>query len=390
MRVATTFLLSSAFGVLSAAAAPVAPPSPPPAPPPSPPSPPRAPIVIPTKGVVVLDGNALGGVNFDENSILFCVYPGDEAITDPTQLGISIAPKTKTLIAGMCCTDATDPEESCRRRPTPSGGKCTDEEMESGKCNEYCVAGKSNDAGDITPMTFSQTSYYCEMLGLGMCKQSCRLTGCFYDGHPVWTDAECPFDAPPPSPLRPPPAPPSLPTPTTIGSLGVAIYDGAAPPPFTPPSAPAPPFYVGPPELFCLWPDDGSVTSWPSSQTGKLPIIAAQCCVTGLPSANPDEDCRRRPVNPNPNTDGQPPPDGTNANCVAGPSDPVAGLIKTFTYKELVEYCGNLGITLCGQSCVGKGCQYDKHPVLSHALTYLRFQLNLENERNSLKRQIYI
>ena len=259
-------LLSAARLVPSAATALLPPSSPPP----------LAPAVnIPAGGVAILDGDALFGVNFNESSILFCVYPGDEAVTDPTQLGIPIAPKTKTLIAGQCCTN-TQPQE-CRRRPTPSGSECTDEEMASGACNEYCVAGTSDSVGDITPMTFGEISSYCISLGLGLCRQSCRLTGCQYDGHPVWTDVPCPFAAPPPSP-------PALPPMLHIPTDGLGIYNGGD--------------ETGQGPIACLWPGEGGTTEVPSSSifpgstAPEFSIIAAQCCVTGLPDA-PETDCRR-------------------------------------------------------------------------------------------------
>lgn len=197
--------------------------------PPSPPHPP--PVLIPFGGVAVLNGDAPGRTAFNSTSaILFCLYPGDEAITDPTQLGIGV-PTPKSRIAGQCCTEA----QECRRRPLPNGD-------ENG--NDACISDfsspRGNPKGEIRPMTFGEVKTYCAGLGLGLCRQSCRGTGCQYDRHPVFTGVPCPYAAPPPSPPAAPPPPPHPPVPTNIPSHGIAILNGDAPDqPEGPPAGPS-------------------------------------------------------------------------------------------------------------------------------------------------------
>jgi len=101
------------------------------------------------------------------------------------------------------------------------------------------------------------------------------------------------------------------------------------------------------PALGCLYPGvDDSKTEWPGS--GMLyDRIAAQCC-TGGSGANA---CRR-------NVPG--------SGCVAGTStDTLGGLIDKFTYAENEEFCTSKGLFMCEQSCKGRGCFYNKHPVFT-------------------------
>ena len=117
-------------------------------------------------------------------------------------------------------------------------------------------------------------------------------------------------------------------------------------------------------QLFCLWPGDEGVFQANPPVSMPFQRIAAQCCAAG--SDADQGNCRRKPVSPNPNPPG-PSPDGQgNSFCVADASDAVGGNIKPFTYAEVVSYCGDLGLQLCGQSCRGRGCQYDKHPVYTN------------------------
>ena len=71
--------------------------------------------------------------------------------------------------------------------------------------------------------------------------------------------------------------------------------------------------------------------------------IAAQCCTSV-------GECRRR------DDEGQ---------CIAGDSKVLNGLIEEMTYAEAAEQCGIRGLEMCQQSCAGKGCSYNRHPVFS-------------------------
>ena len=92
----------------------------------------------------------------------------------------------------------------------------------------------------------------------------------------------------------------------------------------------------------CLMPgvDDGKV-AWPGSGR-PYDTIAAQCCTTA-------GECRRE-------VDGQ---------CVAGNSNALNGAIVEFTYAKTEELCTANGLEVCKQSCAGKGCYYNYHPVFS-------------------------
>merc|ERR1712176_1584328 len=69
-------------------------PLPPPLPPPPPPSLP--PLVIPQSGITILAGNSLA------NEALFCLWPGDEAVT--SSIGRNVSQQLRfTAIAAQCC-----------------------------------------------------------------------------------------------------------------------------------------------------------------------------------------------------------------------------------------------------------------------------------------------
>jgi len=116
--------------------------------------------------------------------------------------------------------------------------------------------------------------------------------------------------------------------------------------------------------LFCLWPGQENVTSfpegddwqdWSNGWSVREPEIAAQCCTTST-TTDPD-DCRRR-SGPN----GQ--FSDLNADCIAGVQGAGYEFVE-MTYGQAVTACANKGLALCSQSCVGKGCGYNKNPVFS-------------------------
>ena len=169
--------------------------------------------------------------------ILYCLWPGDEAVTSSLDLTppYNATGVTYQTIAAQCCLPGNGsavpppPQEVCRRKPTSSGG--------ISPSNEDCVAGYGGE-GDITPFTYAETKHFCDSLGLDLCQQACSYQGCNYDAFPVWTGLPCPNKpAPPspPSPPAPPPSPPSPPSPpppspwapTTIPDSGIAIVSGA-------------------------------------------------------------------------------------------------------------------------------------------------------------------
>jgi hypothetical protein len=86
--------------------------------------------------------------------------------------------------------------------------------------------------------------------------------------------------------------------------------------------------------------DDGKV-AWPGSGLPR-DSIAAQCCTAaGV--------CRRE----------------VDGHCVAGHSNQLNGAIQEFTYAKMEEFCTANGLEVCKQSCAGKGCYYNYHPVFS-------------------------
>jgi hypothetical protein len=70
--------------------------------------------------------------------------------------------------------------------------------------------------------------------------------------------------------------------------------------------------------------------------------IAAQCCSSG-------GTCSRT----------------VDEKCVAGHSRDLKGDITEFTYAKTEEFCTANGLEMCKQSCAGKGCFYNYHPVYS-------------------------
>ena len=71
-------------------------------------------------------------------------------------------------------------------------------------------------------------------------------------------------------------------------------------------------------------------------------VIAAQCCTVG-------GTCSRE----------------VNGECVAGHSKSLNGAIMPFTYAKNEEFCTANGLEMCKQSCAGKGCWYNYHPVFT-------------------------
>merc|ERR1712087_597621 len=147
---------------------------------------------------------------------------------------------------------------------------------------------------------------------------------------------------PPLSPSPPPPSPLS-PPPPQIPASGIAILAGNS---------------ETNNASFCLWPGDEAVisaTDWPISQRSD---IAAQCCKQSAQPAR--DDCRRRATSSGEQST-------SKDDCIAGvldirPSFP-PGNFKVMTYGETVTKCASLALTLCDQSCYGKGCSYNGHPV---------------------------
>ena len=188
--------------------------------------------------------------------ILYCLWPGDEAVTSSLDLTppYNATGVTYQTIAAQCCLPAGDgesngintPQDVCRRRPTPSGGN-------SG-LNDDCIAGYGGE-GDITPFTYAETKHFCDSLGLDLCQQPCTGTGCNYDAFPVWTGLPCPNKPLPPHlpfPPAPPPSPPSPPShpPLAIPESGIAIVHGAYYNAYTLEGL-----------IRCVWPGDENVVS---------------------------------------------------------------------------------------------------------------------------------
>jgi hypothetical protein len=95
--------------------------------------------------------------------------------------------------------------------------------------------------------------------------------------------------------------------------------------------------------LGCLKPGVNDTTT--SCKGAPESIIAAQCCTSG-------GTCARESANV----------DGTD-KCIAGHSKTLKGAIQALTYAQTKQRCGDLGLALCTQSCAGKGCFYNNHPV---------------------------
>jgi hypothetical protein len=92
--------------------------------------------------------------------------------------------------------------------------------------------------------------------------------------------------------------------------------------------------------LGCLKPGvNDATTSWEGMPHST---IAAQCCTaTGQ--------CRREHAN----------------ECIAGDSQQLNGRIEALTYAQAVQKCAGFGLQMCQQSCTGKGCYYNQHPVFT-------------------------
>jgi len=125
--------------------------TPPPLPPP--PAPRR-------QGVQVLDGGS------KQSPPTTCIDP----MSDVT--AISGKP-----IAAQCCDKGGD--KACRR-------------IAPGKANndDGCIAGLAK-RKPPEAMTYAAAQNRCAALGLDMCEKSCKNSGCFYNGHPVYTKLAC-------------------------------------------------------------------------------------------------------------------------------------------------------------------------------------------------------
>jgi len=148
-----------------------------------------------------------------DGTMTFCLRPGMEGIRSVTDIPAASTRMRYPQIAAQCCTS----DNQCRR--TPIWGQSN--------ANRGCVAGtSSNVAPHITQMTYAESVGMCASLGLQLCAQSCKGTGCNYNRYPVFTNLPCPAAPSPPPPSPPSPSPPS----------------GTRPPPPSPPSpSPAPP-----------------------------------------------------------------------------------------------------------------------------------------------------
>jgi len=141
-------------------------------PPPSPPSPRGEPI--PQNGIAILAGdNAVA-------ETLFCLWPGDEAITSSVGLEPS-RELVRTTIAAQCCASDQPVPDDCRRRALDDGSPSDS--------NADCIAGIN--AGFVE-MTYGDTVAACEARGLVLCHQSCFDLGCQYNKHPVYSGLPCP------------------------------------------------------------------------------------------------------------------------------------------------------------------------------------------------------
>ena len=124
----------------------------------------------------MLDGNAKD----ETGGALFCLWPGDDAVTSAEDLGAGLAKsidKLSPTIAAQCCTV----EGVCRRTVSEVDGSCIG--------GEGHHIGHPRDTHYLTPMTYAQAVGRCAGLGLVMCNRSCVGEGCNYNEHPVWPRA---------------------------------------------------------------------------------------------------------------------------------------------------------------------------------------------------------
>merc|ERR1719222_1890774 len=216
-------------------------------PPPSLPAPPSLPPAepIPQDGIAIVAGDR------EEVETLFCLWPGDEAVTSSVGQEPSREMR-RTDIAAQCCASVQPDPVDCRRLALDDGAPSTDE--------DDCIAGKWRRTGStFVAMTYGETVAACDARGLVLCHQSCYDLGCQYNQHPVYSGMPCPV------------APPASPPPPSIPQEGIAILAGDR---------------LVVETLFCLWPGDEAVTSSvgrePSREMRRTDI-AAQCCASVQP-----------------------------------------------------------------------------------------------------------
>jgi len=141
-----------------------------------------------------------------EINVLFCLWPGDEAVTSATEriewpppLFGRFSPvfTAQPQIAAQCCAPSTlqTPHSGdCRRRATRDGSASgTDDDCVAGQSPEAAFApdGRAFPPRALERMTYGDTVARCGALGLRLCRQSCAHQGCFYDMHPVYSALPC-------------------------------------------------------------------------------------------------------------------------------------------------------------------------------------------------------
>jgi len=260
--------------------------SPPPSPPPG----------IPQGGLAILYGNS------HEDAIAYCLYPGDEnkAGLIPSAQRSTVGWSFHPEIVAQCCR--RDEQGTCQR--------VWDEPPHA---DNQCISGHSRDG--VTQHTFLEAVAECEQRGLTLCDKACTGTGCWYDGHLVYSNKPCTESSRP-----------------RIPDTGIAILYGGR-------------WSRGVEDedvAFCLFPGDESVTLAPDhllqADSTLRPQIAGMCCTQ-------DEVCQRT----------------VDGVCVNGFSPNVAEM----TWLENKDFCENADLKMCVNTCQGSGCFYDKHLVYS-------------------------
>jgi len=83
-------------------------------------------------------------------------------------------------------------------------------------------------------------------------------------------------------------------------------------------------------------------------------LIAGQCCMSDSTNTAQAKDvCRRF----------QPEIGNNDAGCIAG--HVTKGTLVPMTFRQIESRCAEIGLQLCHQSCKGRGCYYNRHPVWS-------------------------
>eukprot|EP00965_Chrysotila_dentata_P237838 6202155-Pleurochrysis_carterae.AAC.6 len=268
--------------------------SPPPSPPPG----------IRQGGVAILYGNSY------TNEEAYCLYPGDEGRegTIPLAQRSTVGWSFHDEIVAQCCTD----DGTCQRTWTEGVG------IDGARADNQCISGHSRDG--VTQHTYLDAAAECARRGLTLCDKACAGTGCWYDGHLVYSNKPCSSAA------------------QSIPDTGVAVLYGGIWPPTSAEVA------------FCLFPGSEAVTRTPSTfrdanpNLDLKPEIATQCCTSS-------GQCMRS---------------SSEGVCFSGFSQDAEPHITSRTYADSKAVCEAASLQLCDKSCQGSGCLYDNHLVYSN------------------------